>query len=289
MSNILDFKGYWSDFCVWVYQNLTETLKIMYSLITKFPKISDMGELYGIWEFITIISLVGMCITIVFLGVKMFINSASASNQIQVKTIFGRLIYATCFVAVSKPCIDLLIDFNNTLVDIFCNKFDLINVLNQDIYANSWVGLVAVGIAIFQLFLAGKIMIGYFLRIAEVALMYVTNPIMSTLWINPSWSGHFSSWVSRLVSLIFTQFAQVVILIIYSKVIFGFLISGNVFSLCLGAAFLILMQSMPSWIEKYIAPDNSAKIMVNTCKKINNSRKKLGKFYNKKKKVEGEE
>lgn len=281
---ILDFKGRWADFCTWIYSNLTETLKVMYSLITKFPKISEMGELYGIWEFIMVVSLVGMCIAIVFLGVKMFINSTSTSNQIQVKTIFGRLIYATSFIAVSKPFIDLLIDFNNTLVDVFCTKFDLITMLGQDVYIGSVVGLVAVGVAVFQLFLSCKIMIGYFLRVAEVSLMYVTSPIMAALWINPSWGGHFSSWNCRMVSLIFTQFAQVVILIIYSKIIFSFFISGGIFSLCLGAAFLILMDSTPSWIEKYIAPDNSGKIMVNTCKQMNNNRKKVTNFYNKNKK-----
>lgn len=263
----IDFSGIWERFSNWIYENLTFTLKMMYSLITKFPKISEMTELNTIWQFVTLISVGCIGLVIVYLGFKMFV-SVSSANKINIVTIFERLVYSSCFIAVNRLLIDLIIDFNNTLVDVFVNKFDLINLLNPDVYISEWVGLVAVGLAIFQLFLSVKIMIGYFLRVAEVTLMYVTTPIMCTLWINPNWSGHLNTWINRLVSLIFTQFAQVIILIIYSQLIFGFFESISIFNICLGSAFLILMNNMPSWIEKYISPDNSGKIMVNTCKSV---------------------
>lgn len=263
----IDFSELWSSFAGWIYENLTQTLKMMYSLITKFPNISDISELNGIWNFVTLVSVGCIGLIITYLGTKMFIDSSS-KKQINVMIIFERLVYSSCFIAVNRVIIDLLIDFNNTLVDVFIKKFDLLNSLNPDIYISDWVGLVAVGLAIFQLFLSVKIMIGYFLRVAEVSLMYVTTPIMCTLWINPNWSGHLNSWINRLVSLIFTQFAQVIILIIYSRLIFDFFGSISVFNICLGSAFLILMNNMPSWIEKYISPDNSGKIMANTCKSV---------------------
>ena len=263
----IDFSGIWERFSNWIYENLTSTLKMMYSLITKFPNISEMTELNTIWQFVTLISVGCIGLVIVYLGFKMFV-SASSANKINIVTIFERLVYSSCFIAVNRLLIDLIIDFNNTLVDVFVKKFDLINLLNPDVYISEWVGLVAVGLAIFQLFLSVKIMIGYFLRVAEVTLMYVTTPIMCTLWINPNWSGHLNTWINRLVSLIFTQFAQVIILIIYSQLIFGFFESISIFNICLGSAFLILMNNMPSWIEKYISPDNSGKIMVNTCKSV---------------------
>ena len=284
----IDFSGIWERFSNWIYENLTFTLKMMYSLITKFPKISEMTELNTIWQFVTLISVGCIGLVIVYLGFKMFV-SVSSANKINIVTIFERLVYSSCFIAVNRLLIDLIIDFNNTLVDVFVNKFDLINLLNPDVYISEWVGLVAVGLAIFQLFLSVKIMIGYFLRVAEVTLMYVTTPIMCTLWINPNWSGHLNTWINRLVSLIFTQFAQVIILIIYSQLIFGFFESISIFNICLGSAFLILMNNMPSWIEKYISPDNSGKIMVNTCKSVFKKGKVTKNSLNKSKKGDEKE
>ena len=284
----IDFSGIWERFSNWIYENLTSTLKMMYSLITKFPKISEMTELNTIWQFVTLISVGCIGLVIVYLGFKMFV-SVSSANKINIVTIFERLVYSSCFIAVNRLLIDLIIDFNNTLVDVFVKKFDLINLLNPDVYISEWVGLVAVGLAIFQLFLSVKIMIGYFLRVAEVTLMYVTTPIMCTLWINPNWSGHLNTWINRLVSLIFTQFAQVIILIIYSQLIFGFFESISIFNICLGSAFLILMNNMPSWIEKYISPDNSGKIMVNTCKSVFKKGKVTKNLLNKSKKGDEKE
>lgn len=284
----IDFSGIWERFSNWIYENLTFTLKMMYSLITKFPKISEMTELNTIWQFVTLISVGCIGLVIVYLGFKMFVSTSSA-NKINIVTIFERLVYSSCFIAVNRLLIDLIIDFNNTLVDVFVKKFDLINLLNPDVYISEWVGLVAVGLAIFQLFLSVKIMIGYFLRVAEVTLMYVTTPIMCTLWINPNWSGHLNTWINRLVSLIFTQFAQVIILIIYSQLIFGFFESISIFNICLGSAFLILMNNMPSWIEKYISPDNSGKIMVNTCKSVFKKGKVTKNLLNKSKKGDEKE
>lgn len=284
----IDFSGIWERFSNWIYENLTFTLKMMYSLITKFPKISEMTELNTIWQFVTLISVGCIGLVIVYLGFKMFV-SVSSANKINIVTIFERLVYSSCFIAVNRLLIDLIIDFNNTLVDVFVKKFDLINLLNPDVYISEWVGLVAVGLAIFQLFLSVKIMIGYFLRVAEVTLMYVTTPIMCTLWINPNWSGHLNTWINRLVSLIFTQFAQVIILIIYSQLIFGFFESISIFNICLGSAFLILMNNMPSWIEKYISPDNSGKIMVNTCKSVFKKGKVTKNLLNKSKKGDEKE
>ena len=284
----IDFSGIWERFSNWIYENLTSTLKMMYSLITKFPNISEMTELNTIWQFVTLISVGCIGLVIVYLGFKMFV-SASSANKINIVTIFERLVYSSCFIAINRLLIDLIIDFNNTLVDVFVKKFDLINLLNPDVYISEWVGLVAVGLAIFQLFLSVKIMIGYFLRVAEVTLMYVTTPIMCTLWINPNWSGHLNTWINRLVSLIFTQFAQVIILIIYSQLIFGFFESISIFNICLGSAFLILMNNMPSWIEKYISPDNSGKIMVNTCKSVFKKGKVTKNLLNKSKKGDEKE
>lgn len=282
---MFNFDQLWNQFANWIYENLTIVLKMMYGLIIKFPKISEMGELFDLYEFVTVVSLVCMSITIIYLGAKMFTTSASTSSKIKLKSIIGRLMYALCFIATSGIIMDLLIDFNNVLVDVFCTKFDLVNMLSQEVYVTNWIELLAIGIAIFQLFIAAKVMIGYFLRVAEVALMYVTNPIMICLWINPSWGSHFSSWLNRLVSLIFTQFSQIIILIIYSKVIFAFSMDYSVYKLCLGAAFLILMEEMPSWISKYISPDNSATIMAKTGKKIGASTKRI--FRSKKSNSEG--
>ena len=77
----MDFSGLWEKFSNWIYENLTYTLKIMYSLITKFPKISEITELNSIWQFVTLISIGCIGLVITYLGFKMFV-STSSNNKI---------------------------------------------------------------------------------------------------------------------------------------------------------------------------------------------------------------
>ncbi|MFW6015060.1 MAG: conjugal transfer protein TrbL family protein, partial [bacterium] len=97
--------------------------------------------------------------------------------------------------------------------------------------------------------------------------------VMMVLWINPNWGGYLSEWIRRSSSLIFTQFIQVLILALYSKLVHRFFISGSISSLCLAAAFLILMTNVPSLLQRFIAPDSSGAIMAKTYRSITNKPK----------------
>lgn len=254
----------------WIYESLVSVVQWMFGMITKFPNLEMVPGLHDIWKYVTAISLIGIAMVIVYIGAKLFTTSGDTGSKLNLKTVIGRFIYAACMISLVKPVIDLLIIFNNTLVDAFIVKFNVLNAISTltILDVSSITSFIAIGLMIYQIYLAAKITIGYWVRVAEVFLMYVASPIMITLWINPNWGAHLSSWLNRLINLIFTQFAQILILTLYSMLMMTFFTSGSFSSLFLGVACFILMNDIPSWLEKYIGADNSAKIMKNTYAKV---------------------
>lgn len=253
-------------FANWIYESLVVIIQKMFSTITKFPDLETVPGLHDIWKYVTAISLIGIVMIIVYIGAKMLTTTCDAGSKLNLKTVMGRLIYATCMITLVKPSIDLLIIFNNTLVDAFIVKFNVLNSISSltSLDIGILTSFIVIGLMVYQIYLACKITIGYWVRVAEVFLMYVASPIMITLWINPNWGSHLSAWLNRLISLIFTQFSQILILTLYSMLTVTFFTSGSISSLFLGVACFILMNDAPSWLEKYIGADNSAKVIRNT-------------------------
>ena len=255
-----------------VYTVLVWLITEMISLISKFPLLSEVPELYEIWQLMSYTSFTCIGLIIVYLATKKIGSAASAANNIQMQVIFSRVIYAGIFVAGSRLFIDLLIQLNNILVEVFVIRFDIKasfqNMKLDDLVSN----IVITALIGYQIYLAIKIMIGYWLRVAEVFLIYVVSPAFYVLWVNPSWGGFLSSWIQRLVTLVFSQFIQIIIMIIYSKLIVRFFVSGSISNVCLATAFLILMHNTPTWLQRHLAPDSSVKIMSKTFNKT----KKVG-------------
>lgn len=258
-----------------VYDGLVYLMREMIKLITHFPTIRDIPEIKTIWIFMMLLSFSCIGLIIVWLATKNFISLGNIIKTVEMKVVFGRLLYALIFVGVSLIFIDWLITFNNLLVDILVMRFDVLRPLNYISSQFFGANLAAAALIIFQMYLSIKIMIGYWLRVAEVNLMAITSPAMYTLWINPSWGGFLNSWLQRLVALIFTQFVQVLILVLYGMVIYKFFEKGTISSLCLAAAFLMLMNNVPTFINRFMVPDNSVQIMQKTWNKITGTPEKV--------------
>lgn len=264
-----------NTFCNNLNDYLTQVIKEMYKIITKFPELKSVTELQEIYNYTMIVAIFCITILIVYIGARMFITSNNTMRKIELKSIFGRIIYCTSFFVSVRVIIDLIIKLNNTLVEIFTIRFDVISSLSAITQINNAILLISAVLTIYQIYLALKIIVGYWLRVAEVFLMYIVSPIMAVIWINPNWGGYLNQWCSRLVNLIFTQFIQVLIMVLYSKLIVRFFSTGDISGLCLGIAFFILMNNAPNWLSTFMSADNSAMIMAKTFKSV---KSKVGKL-----------
>lgn len=249
-----------------IYSALVWLMQEMLKLISKFPYMVDVPEIYTVWKLMTCISLACVGLIVVYMAFESFAGSASAMKSLELKNLIGRIMYAVIFIACSRIFIDFLIKINNTLVEIFILKFDIAGSFNH-IKTDNFIGnIVAAALIAYQMYLAIKIMIGYWIRVAEVFLMYVASPAMCILWIK--WQSHLGNWISRLSTLIFTQFTQILIMVLYSKLIYRFFEAGSISNLCLAAACLILMTNTPGWLQQFIAPNNSFDIMHKTYSQV---------------------
>lgn len=269
-----------------VYNGLIFLMQEMVKLLRKFPLISDTPEIYDVWKIMLYISCTFISFIIVYLAFKNICSISNITKSIEMKVVFGRLLYTLALIIGSLTFVDWLITFNNLLVDFFMETFDVQNSLQYMASDNITSNLVAACLIIYQMYLALKIMIGFWMRVAELNLMVVVSPIIFVLWINPNWNSYLPEWTRRIVSLIFTQFIQVLLMVLYGKMVYRFYESGSISSLCLAAAFLILMTNTPSFFDRFVAKDNAAKIVTQTGKSIfNKSRSAANKINSIKKKV----
>jgi uncharacterized membrane protein YphA (DoxX/SURF4 family) len=267
-----------------VYSGLVWAMEEMVKLISVFPTMKSMPEVYTIWNFMTILSISCIAVILLYLGIKSLSSSSGNSNlgrSVELKMILPRIFCAGIFIILTIPFVDILINFNNVLIEILSVKFNVIKAL-QYISAPTFLGnLVAIILIFFQMYMAIKIMIGYWLRVAEVVLMVVVSPAIFTLWINPNWGGYIKEWISRLVTLIFTQFIQILIMVIYGQIIYRFFYTASISSICLAASLLILMNNVPQFLTRFMAKDNSLQIIQNTYRKIRNTTHKVSTIKNK--------
>lgn len=256
-----------------IYNGLMFLMQEMIKLIREVPLIKDTPEIRDIWLMMLYISCSFITLIIVYLAFKNMCSIGDITRTIEMKNIFGRLIYTLVLILGSLTFVDWLITFNNLLVDFLMNTFKVeesMQYLSSDNFISN---LVAAALIIYQMYLAIKIMIGYWLRIAELNLMVVASPVVFVLWINPNWGSYLSEWVRRIVSLIFSNFIQVLLMVLYSKMVLRFFNTGTISSLCLAAAFLILMNNTPTFFDRFVSKDNSAQIVSKTFKNITNKSK----------------
>ncbi len=250
------------------YQGSVLVISEMVKLITKFPLIKETSEIYDIWLFLVYLSTTCIALIFIYLSAKNIMNIGYNYNfirTVELKQVFTRMLYMIVFIIGSLPFIDYLILFNNTLIDALSQRFDVMNAVDMISASQGLLGnFIASALIIYQIYLVVKIMIGYWLRVAEVNLMAVVSPVMMVLWINPNWGGYLSTWLTRLVTLIFTQFTQVLILVLYAKLAHRFFTEGTIKNLCLAISFLILMTNTPVILQRFICHDNTGVVMVKT-------------------------
>lgn len=255
-------------------------LSEMLSFVLQTPFVAANPIILQIWSTVRIISFAIIGLMFVWEAFKKVISSDNVIRHVEFKEMFVRMIYGIILAVFSLDIIDLMIGFNNALVDTVKGAFPI--VINNVISTNGVFSFVMVlALIVVQVVLGVKLIIQYWMRIAEIWLMAVLGPLMYTLWINPKWGGYLSKWVDRLISNIFTTFVWALIIALYSGMVsavasagmlVGFPTLGPIAGICLSIALLLVMIETPEFLRSYMsAGKNPINMIKGTINNVRNS------------------
>ena len=135
--------------------------------------------------------------------------------------------------------------------------------------------ILAIALLCVELFVSLKILIGFWMRMSELVFLGVISPVVFVLYINKEWGNFLKSWWKRIAAITFTQVAQVALLIIYSAMVNGLVLSGTFNGICLSIATLFLVDGVPKLISNLIDSDTGVKTAARTVKRLTTRGKRL--------------
>lgn len=274
------FKGLWetstfNSLFEKFQKDLAGILEELINTLMKFPTISDLPGVMEIWKFVAMLSIA--CIGIIYIipSIKNLISiDDSIIKQMELKKLIPRTLYSFGLIYLTPMYVDTLINFSNLLISVIAGQFPFSSIIMNTMSVCWQFNLISIIIMIIQIFFIIKTVIGYWLRVTETLFLTVASPALFTMWINPAWSGYISSWNRRLIMLIFTSVAQVLVFSIYGKVLGASLSSTSFTGLCLSVATLLLVDNVPQIFTQFMAADNSNQILSKTktkMKMVNNN------------------
>ena len=258
-----------------ISKHLDGIVKNMIKTLTKMPYLHNIPQILPVYNSIRIICVSCIGVVICYKGLKTLF-SYDNNTRMQNKELMGRLGYAAVFGAFSIPMIDALIKFNNILIELLTSKFTMIPMMN--IVGSSYGFLLSMSLLIIELLCSIKIMIDFWSRMAELVFMGTISPIIMLLWINGEWSNYLKTWFRRVVVLIFSQFAQVLLLILYSIIVSGLLLTGTLNGIFLSIAMLLFMIKVPKIMGEFFQPSSTIVDLKNSLKKIKSLKNGFSKF-----------
>ena len=164
--------------------------------------------------------------------------------------------------------IDIMIEFANTLIKILVSRFSISTLIPQ---MKGKGILLALLLLLVELLVSVKILISFWMRMAELVFSGVISPVIFVLYINKEWSGFLKSWWKRVTILVFTQVAQVLLLIVYSAMINGLILSGSFNSICLAIATLFLVDKTPRVLSGLMDTQNNVHTASRTIRNTTNT------------------
>lgn len=223
-------------------EHLEKVMQEMINTITEMPHISSIKGIIPVYNIIRAISIGSISAIVAFKGLKMIL-SYDENSKLEGKQLMGRIAYSVVLGNLSLPFIDVMIDFNNMLIKTLTSRFSLVPLLGSNV--NKAYGVIIISILLLlELFCTIKIMIQFWMRMSELVFTGVISPLIFTLWINEQWGGYLRQWTRRVVVLIFSQFCQILMLILYSMIVSGLALSGFN-GLCLAIGTLLLIMETP--------------------------------------------
>ena len=242
----------------YIIGNLDKVLQELLNTITHVPTISNIDGIVILYNMIRIVCLSCVGLLICYKGFKM-LYTYDYIEKAEGRQLLGRLSYSFVLGFFCLKIIDMLIIFNNLLIRLFITKFSLTPSI-KPLDASYGILLAVVTLSI-GLIACIKILIGFWMRIAELVFMGVIGPIVFTLWINSEWAAYLKIWWKRIVILVFTQFCQVLLFIIYTMLLKDLVVEGSINNICLFIAVLISVDYTPVFLNNFMDNKNSGYIM----------------------------
>ncbi|MNB96076.1 hypothetical protein D3C81_753420 [compost metagenome] len=268
------------DAFVILAQNLQEGanifLKEMIDFVLYTPDIAGDPIIIKLWTIIRTISFALVGVMFVWEGFKKGV-SMDLIRTVEFKQMFTRMIYGIILSVFSLDLIDIIIHFNDALIQTMKDNFPILieTTLNT---TGVFSTIMVIVLLVVQVVIGIKLILQYWMRMAEIWLMAVLGPLMYTLWINPNWSGYLSQWFRRLTTTIFTTFVWSVIIALYSAMVslvattgmlVGFPTLGPIAAMCLSISLLLVMVETPSFLAGFMdSHQNALKLAKNNITSI---------------------
>lgn len=255
-------------------------LSEMMDFVLHTPLVADNEIIVTIWGTVRIVSFAIIGIMFVWEGFKKVISTDNVIRTVEFKEMFVRMVYGVILAVFSLDIIDIMIHFNNALIDTVKGLLPM--HVESTLNVNGVFSFIMTAVlVVVQLVLGVKLILQYWMRIAEIWLMAILGPLMYTLWINPKWGNYLGQWINRLITTIFTTFVWALILSIYSGMVtmvasagmlVGFPTLGPIAAICLSIAMLLVMIETPSYFRSFMDNQpNALQMAKNTFRNVKNS------------------
>jgi hypothetical protein len=214
--------------------------------IIKMPYLKDITTITPLYDIVRILSLSGVSLVIGYKGLKMLL-SEDEMDRLEGKRTFSRLIYSLIFSILSLKYIDGMIFLNNTTSSVITSKHSItpFSTGKETGLLLPLLFFICEGVILL------KVSVGFWMRMAELVLAGIISPIIFTLSINKEWSGYLKNWSKRTATLVFSQTTTVLILILFSMIMEGLMLSGTFAGGCLSIATLLMMDRGPEILQKF--------------------------------------
>lgn len=242
---------------------------------THMPLISSVSGISTLYNTVKILSYGCTGCIVAYKGVKMLFSPDLIDNK-DGKDLLSRFAYSFIFSTLSIKFIDTMINFANTLNEILIKNFSLVSLMPNVKGA----GMIIVILMMFlELLVSLKILVEFWMRMAELVFSGVISPVLFVFWINKEWSGFLTNWWKRVMVLIFTQVVQVLLMIVYTAMINGMVLSGSIQSICLSVASLLMIGKAPNILASLTDSTNNVKNAYNSVQSAKKVTTKVSKLF----------
>lgn len=243
-------------------------LSEMMDFVLYTPLVAENEVILSIWSTVRVIAFALIGIMFAWEGFKKVVSTDNVIRHVEFKEMFVRMVYGIILAVFSLDIIDLMINFNNALINTIKTAFPM--TLKSELDVNGVFGFIMIlALVVVQVVLGIKLVLQYWMRMAEIWLMAVLGPLVYTLWITPGgkYSGMLGQWLNRLTTTIFTTFVWALIVALYSGMvtmtasvgmIAGFPTLGPIAGICLSIAMLLVMIETPSFLKGFLDNQPSA-------------------------------
>lgn len=249
-----------------IIDNLNGIMQDVLSSLTHMPPLSSIDGIMPVYRLVRTISFSCLGIIVCYKGIKMLFSPDEIDNK-EGRTLLSRMIYSAAFSTLSIKFIDVMIEFCNTLIKVMIANFSISSLIPK----MKGAGLIlALLLLLVELFVSVKILISFWMRMAELVFSGVISPVVFVLYINKEWSSYLKNWWKRVSVLVFTQVAQVALLIVYSVMINGLILNGTFNGICLAIATLFLVDKTPKILTGLMDTQNNVGSAIRTVKNTTN-------------------